>query len=95
MIGAQSIWENGDELPSRFLERSRLGRPLPCAIRLRTQRSDHMAVGWDGMQTQIRNANLLTWITLCKELLVLQSVCLCPHTNYDSDTLSRQREPYD
>ena len=36
--------ENGDELPSRFLERSRLGRPLPCAIRLRTQRSDHMAV---------------------------------------------------
>jgi hypothetical protein len=37
--------ENGDELPNCFLERSRLGRPLPCAIRLRTQRSDHMAVG--------------------------------------------------
>jgi hypothetical protein len=36
--------ENGDELPNCFLERRRLGRPLPCAIRLCTQRSDHMAV---------------------------------------------------
>ena len=36
--------ENGDELPNCFLERSRLGRALPCAIRLRTQRSDHLAV---------------------------------------------------
>jgi hypothetical protein len=36
--------ENGDELPNCFLERSRLGRPLPCAIRLRAQRSNHMAV---------------------------------------------------
>jgi hypothetical protein len=35
----------GDELPNSFLERRRLGRPLPCAIRLRAQRSDHMAVG--------------------------------------------------
>ena len=28
-----------------FLERRRMGRPLPCTIRLRAQRSDHMAVG--------------------------------------------------
>jgi hypothetical protein len=35
----------GDELPNCFLERRRLGCHLPCAIRLRTQRSDHMAVG--------------------------------------------------
>ena len=41
-------WENGDELPDCFLERGRFGCPLPCAIRLRTQRSDHMAVGCDG-----------------------------------------------
>jgi hypothetical protein len=40
----RSQLENGNELPNCFLERSRLGRPLPCAIRLRTQRSDHMAV---------------------------------------------------
>jgi len=39
--------ENGDELPNCFLERSRLGRTLPCAIRLRAQRSDHVAVGED------------------------------------------------
>ena len=38
-------WGEGDELPNFFLERRRLGRPLPCAIRLRAQRSDHMAVG--------------------------------------------------
>ena len=38
-------WGEGDELPNCFLERRRLGRPLPCAIRLRAQRSDHMAVG--------------------------------------------------
>ena len=34
----------GDELPNSFLERRRLGRPLPCTIRLRAQRSDHVAV---------------------------------------------------
>jgi hypothetical protein len=39
--------ENGDELPDCFLECSRLGRALPCAIRLRTQRSDHVAVTWE------------------------------------------------
>ena len=38
-------WEDGDELPNCFLERRRLGCPLPCAIHLRTKRSDHMAVG--------------------------------------------------
>src|SRR5437763_256559 len=37
-------WENGDELPSCFLERGRLGCALPCSIHLRAQRSDHMAV---------------------------------------------------
>ena len=37
-------WGEGDELPNCFLERSLLGRSLPCAIRLRAQRSDHMAV---------------------------------------------------
>ena len=45
--------ENGDELPNCFLERSRLGCPLPCALRLRTQRSNHMAVAvlarWHGL----------------------------------------------
>jgi hypothetical protein len=41
---ALSQLENGDELPSCFLGRSRLGRPLPCAIRLRTQRSNHVAI---------------------------------------------------
>ena len=40
----RSINWGGDELPNCFLERSRLGRSLPCAIRLRPQRSDHMAV---------------------------------------------------
>jgi hypothetical protein len=43
-MSAQSIWENGDELPRCFLGRSRLGRPLSCAIRLRTQRSNHVAI---------------------------------------------------
>jgi hypothetical protein len=38
--------ENGDELPNRFLGSRRLGCTLPCALRLRTQRSDHMAVGY-------------------------------------------------
>jgi hypothetical protein len=37
-------WGGGDELPNCFLERRRLGRPLPCTVRLRAQRSDHMAV---------------------------------------------------
>ncbi len=41
--GAGSELGEGDELPNCFLERSRLGRPLPCAIRLRTQRSNHVA----------------------------------------------------
>jgi hypothetical protein len=45
MIECSVSWENGDELPNCFLGRRRLGRPLPCTIRLRTQRSDHMAVG--------------------------------------------------
>ena len=44
----RSVGENRDELPNCFLERRRLGCPLPCAIRLRTQRSDHMAVGSSG-----------------------------------------------
>jgi hypothetical protein len=34
----------GEELPNCFLEHRRMGRPLPCTIRLRAQRSDHMAV---------------------------------------------------
>jgi hypothetical protein len=34
----------GDELPNCFLERRRLSRSLPCAIRLCAQRSDYMAV---------------------------------------------------
>ena len=38
-------WGGGDELPNCFLERRRLGCHLPCTIRLRAQRSDHMAVG--------------------------------------------------
>src|SRR5215472_4296938 len=45
MIGAQSIWENGDELSNCFLGRRWLDCSLPCALRLRTQRPDHMAVG--------------------------------------------------
>jgi hypothetical protein len=46
MVRLRSVnWGEGDELPNCFLERRRLGRPLPCAIRLRAQRSDHMAVG--------------------------------------------------
>ena len=48
MIGALSIWENGDELPNRFLGRRWLDCPLPCALRLRTQRPDHLALGEDG-----------------------------------------------
>ena len=45
MMRLRSVnWGEGDELPNCFLERSRLGRSLPCAIRLRAQRSDHMAV---------------------------------------------------
>jgi len=45
MMRLRSVnWGGGDELPNCFLERRRLGRPLPCAIRLRAQRSDHMAV---------------------------------------------------
>src|ERR1700739_1937021 len=45
MIECSVNWENGDELPNCFLGRHRLGCPLPCTIRLRTERSDHMAVG--------------------------------------------------
>jgi hypothetical protein len=36
--------ENRDELPNCFVGRRRLGCSLPCAIRLRAQRPDHMAV---------------------------------------------------
>ena len=41
----RSVNWGSDELPNCFLERSRLGRSLPCAIRLCAQRSDYMAVG--------------------------------------------------
>jgi hypothetical protein len=44
MIECSVKLENGDELPNCFLERSRLGRALPRAIRLRTQRSNHVAI---------------------------------------------------
>jgi hypothetical protein len=37
--------ENGDQLPNCFLGRHRLGCSLPRTVRLRPERSDHMAVG--------------------------------------------------
>jgi hypothetical protein len=53
----------GDELPNCFLERRRLGHPLPCAIRLRTQRSDHMAVGvWSSRVPFRRSERRVKWV---------------------------------
>jgi len=53
MIGAQN-WENGDELSNCFLGRRWLDCPLPCALRLRTQRPDHLAVGEDGCNVRVK-----------------------------------------
>jgi hypothetical protein len=67
--------ENGDELPNCFLERSRLGRPLPCAIRLRTQRSNHLALAvlarWHGLTRGVRT-KVFTPVTIspCHHLAV-------------------------
>src|SRR5215813_12582955 len=55
MTWVLSQLENGDELPSCFLGRRRLGCPLPCAIRLRTQRPDHMAVAKTVLIRQLVN----------------------------------------
>jgi hypothetical protein len=56
-------WGEGDELPNCFLERRRLGHPLPCAIRLRTQRSDHMAVGvWSSRVPFRRSERRVKWV---------------------------------
>src|SRR5215469_3415293 len=45
MMRLRAVNWGDDELPNCFLERRRLSCHLACAIRLRTQRSDHMAVG--------------------------------------------------
>jgi hypothetical protein len=64
MMGLRSVnWGEGDELPNCFLERRRLGRPLPCTIRLRAQRSDHMAVGvWSSGVPFRRYERRVKWV---------------------------------
>jgi len=52
--------ENGDELPSCFLERRRLGCPLPRAIRVRAQRPHHVAVGEYRLRAKSRSAVMST-----------------------------------